>query len=421
MLTAYVRTVGQFNRNVCLLLASIGLVAFAVAGGVHAVLVNLFLLRLGYGLDLIGLYNGVGGLGFALCSLPAALACRRWGSRPGLVAGMALIAVGASVLPLIESVPPDWRTRVLLLSRAPTSLGFALYIVGTNPFLMGVTSRQERTHVFAVQAALWPLAGFAGSLIGGFLPRLSAAFQGTSLDSPAAFRYPLLFAAVLLIPAVLSLVLTREPEGAPVREATPDAAPAPVGPIAVLALVVLLQTYCMGVVQVFFNVHLDADLGVSPALIGTLFGAGQLAGGAAALATPLLSARWGHLRVIVWGSLGAVLSLLPLALSAHWATAGIGFVTLTALASLRVPALLVYQQEMVPRRWQALTSGAANMASGLSFSAASLSGGYLIPILGYPVLCGLAAGLLVVGTVIFWAYFRIPRGEYARAEIADAA
>ena len=108
--------------------------------------------------------------------------------------------------------------------------------------------------------------------------------------------------------------------------------------------------------------YLDADLKVSTALIGALVATSQLVGGVAALATPLVSARWGHVRVIIWGSLGSVFSLLPLVLLSRWEAAGLGFVGLSALGSLRVPAFMVYQQEMVSRRWRAVMSGAVSMA-----------------------------------------------------------
>ena len=44
----------------------------------------------------------------------------------------------------------------------------------------------------------------------------------------------------------------------------------------------------------------------------------------------------------------------------------------------------------------------------------ALGGGYVIPALGYRSLCLMGAGLMAIGTVVFWAYFRVPRGEYAR-------
>lgn len=414
MLTTYLGALRQINRNVRLFLISVALLGFTVSGGIYPVLFNLYLLRLGYGLDFVGLFNATGALTFALCSLPVGMLCRRWGSRPMLILGLTLIVVSNVVLPLVEFAPTAWRTATLMCTRVPNALGFALYIVNANPFLMNSTTRQERTHVFSLQIALWPLAGFAGSLVGGFLPGFFAALLGLSLDSSAAFRYPLLLGATLLVPGILALVATRETEEEHPRETTNDTSPLPLGPIIFIALVLLLQTACMGGVQTFFNVYLERDLQVSTVLIGTLFAAGQLVGGVAALTTPLLSARWGHTRIIIWGSVGTGFSLLPLILIGHWAAAGIGFVGVSALASLRVPALLVYQQEMMPRRWRAVMSGAANMASGLSFSATTLSGGYIIPALGYPSLCLMVTGLMMVGTLVFWAYFRTPRGEYAR-------
>ena len=68
----YLQTVRQFNRNVRLFLLSAALIGFTTSGGVQGVLLNLYLLRLGYGLDFVGQINSIGGLVFALFSLPAA-------------------------------------------------------------------------------------------------------------------------------------------------------------------------------------------------------------------------------------------------------------------------------------------------------------------------------------------------------------
>ena len=59
-------------------------------------------------------------------------------------------------------------------------------------------------------------------------------------------------------------------------------------------------------------------------------------------------------------------------------------------------------------------SGAVNMAFGLSFSAMALGGGYLIGALGYRSLFLTGAGLTAAGALLFWAYFRVPRGELGR-------
>jgi MFS family permease len=75
-------------------------------------------------------------------------------------------------------------------------LGIALCTVNADPFLAGSTSAEERTHVFSLQAALWPLAGVAGSLLGGLLPGVFATGLAPSPDHPAPYRYPLLIAGL---------------------------------------------------------------------------------------------------------------------------------------------------------------------------------------------------------------------------------
>ncbi|HSH79365.1 MAG TPA: hypothetical protein VLA19_12650 [Herpetosiphonaceae bacterium] len=52
---------------------AVSLLGFAVDGGVYAVLLNLFLARLGYGPEVIGLVNAAGMVVFALASLPAGI------------------------------------------------------------------------------------------------------------------------------------------------------------------------------------------------------------------------------------------------------------------------------------------------------------------------------------------------------------
>jgi predicted MFS family arabinose efflux permease len=331
-----------------------------------------------------------------------------------LIAGMTLMVAGFGLLPLGEFMSEVYRALWLLVTFLMASLGGAMYIVNSNPFLMNSTSPRERNHVYSVGAALWPLSGFAGSLVGGLLPGLFAAALGTSLDHPAPYHYPLLIAALLLIPALLALLDTRETIAVRTRKGKDQTGPAPLGLIAIVALVVLLGAAGEGVARTFFNVYLDAGLGMPIAQIGALAAAGQLMAVPAALAMPLLAARWGGGRTVFWGSLGIALSLLPLSLIPHWGAAGAGFMGAISLVSIRNPANIVYAMEMVSPGWQAATSGAISMSQGLSFAAMALGGGYTITALGYSSLFLMGAGLTAAGAVLFWACFLLkPRGEFA--------
>ena len=121
------------------------------------------------------------------------------------------------------------------------------------------------------------------------------------------------------------------------------------------------------------------------------------------------------------GALGVALSLLPLALIARLVAVGLGFMSMIALAGIARAAFTVYSQEIVRQRWRPAMSGATNMAVGLSAVAVSMGGGYVIQALGYPALFLAGASLTAAGALLFWAYFRVPRGELVRRSATGGA
>jgi MFS family permease len=410
VITRYLQKLRMFSRD-----ARLFLITYSLWGGffgIHRVLFNLYLLRLGYGPEFVGWVNGVGRLTFGLFSLPAGALGGRLGNRRAIIAGMCLGVTGFGLLPLAELIPVALRQGWVLATFSLGWLGGALYVVNGNPFLMGATTTDERNYAFSVRGALIPLAGFAGSLVGGLLPALSVRALGVSLDQPAPYRYPLLFAAALLIPGVPTLLATHEVVTEEGQKRMPKAGAAPYGLIALLALVVLL--WSTAVEGTFFNIYLDAGLHVPTSLIGVLMAVGQTLAVPSVLIVPLLIERWGQFRAVLVGTIGMALSLLPLALLPHWGAAGLGYVGATALGLVVRPAFTVYTQEIVLPRSRALMSGAVTMAAGVSTSVMAFGGGYLIAALGYPGLFLTGAGLTVIGALLFWVYFRVPCGGPAR-------
>ena len=140
MAATYLRTLRLCNRDVRLCLASstmVGVTRF----GFHTVLLNLYLLRLGFGPEFVGLYVGLGILTYALFCLPAGALGMRWGNRRILIAGVIAMAIGYALIPLAEVVPTSWRGGWLLASAVPANLGVALYAVRRMPIMRMGTSR----------------------------------------------------------------------------------------------------------------------------------------------------------------------------------------------------------------------------------------------------------------------------------------
>ncbi|MDE0043081.1 MAG: MFS transporter [Candidatus Poribacteria bacterium] len=404
--TSYLHVLRNSSRSARLYFITASLVGFTLEG-IHALLFNLYLLRLGYGPAFIGLINGIGMCAFAICSLPAGRLTQRWGCRRTMLTGLVLVIAGYGLLLLVELEPGLRRNSWLIVTYVVVSVGAAVYFVNTAPFLMNVTSEKERNHVFSVYAAIGSLAGFTGNLVGGILPAFLGTLLGDSLSQPTPYRWALLIATLLLLPALLIVRATTSDSpsqrtfGKRVKGGSSR-----FSLILLLSLIRMLTITSLAVVHFFFNVYLDAELDVSIAQIGLVIAFGRLLAVPAALVIPLLTSRWGNGGISLWSSLGSAISLIPLALVPHWGAASLGFAAVMALASIRYPTFMIYTMEVVSPEQRGVASGAGEMAAGGSFAFMALSGGYLITVLGYHSLFLTGAILTSIGTFIFWVNFK---------------
>lgn len=414
MITRSIAPLRQLGPVVSRYFLSIALVSFAVDGGVVAVLLNLYLARLSYGPEQIGLVNSAGSLVFALVSLPAGMLGQRFGSRRMLVIGLGILAGGCLLLPLADLLPATQRLGWLIGQIIVVYTGLAIYFVNTAPFLLSVIEAARRNALFSLQTGLSSFAAFVGSLLGGLLPPLCAAIFGLSADDPAAYRYALLLAAVALLPGIVALRAlpdarsghASEAQRPPARGTAPSALRALVGLLALIALVRTLQVSGLAVVSSFFNVYLDAALRLPSAQIGAIIAAGRLLGVPAALATGRLTARFGNRAVVIGATLGTAVSILPLALIPHWGAAGFGFIGVIGFSWVRYAASLVYFLELVPPQHRATVSGVTEMAAGVCFTLLTFSGGYIIALLGFQTLFLLGAAITALSAGVFWLLFR---------------
>ena len=127
------RALARLNRDVRLFMVS------AVATGVcytglYFLLINLYLLRMGYGVEFIGVFISTGAFSFALFSLPAGAAGRRWGSRRPMIFGVCVLSFGLAMLALSALLPGAWQPIWLLSFCALREWGNAFYLVNANPY-----------------------------------------------------------------------------------------------------------------------------------------------------------------------------------------------------------------------------------------------------------------------------------------------
>jgi MFS family permease len=402
------RILQTFNRSIWRYLIVWALISFSYFG-IQSVLLNLYLIRLGFGPAFIGMLAASGQLIWAVAALPAGAIGRRVGLRTALVAGSAFLALAMGALLLVEALPRSMWTIWLFGSWALLWLGAALTTVNSTPYLMHVSSVEERNHAFVAQGVVMALAGLAGSLAAGVLPQLVVSLLGGSLEEPAPYRY-----ALWLVPLLYMLCSTVWAGVRPVRLvaecATSDAAPRPVGLFIFFGLVVFLQSAGEGAVRTFFNVYLDSDLGISTAWIGMIFGLSQLLSLVLALVTPQLLSRWGARRILTASIVGIGVTLAPLALFVHWLPATLGYLGLMSVLAVNGPARNIFSQEMVAPRWRTTTSAIATIGLALGWSGAAAVGGYLSTQAGF-------RSLFFVGSMLAFAAAALLLGYgYAHAK-----
>lgn len=412
MIAGYTKTLRGFRRDVWFFYAFWVVIAVYFFG-IYAVIFNLYLVRLGYGPQYIGMVQGLLFLCLTLFSVPAGWLGRRFGARRMLLAGALLFVPNSVAVALAEYVPLAWRDGWIAVNYGLVGVLASAVTVNSISFLMGLTSQQERGHAFAVLNAVRRLSGFAGSLLAGALPGIFAAMLRVSLSDPAPYRYPLFIPPALHVIGFVLLLSTHRAETVTTGKEEVGKGRPPVGLIAILSLVFLLWMAGTWSTRTFFNVYMDTDLMASPVVIGVIVAAGQLLSGVAALATPIVEKAVGRFRLLVVLFVGFVLSQAILAYLPYRAAAGIGFIAVYAMFGIADPVYTVYTQEIVAPEWRPIMAGYGNMAWALGTSALIFGGGFIIAAYGYRTLFAVGMIMAALCTVLFFSCFRVPRGEYA--------
>jgi len=405
------------NRNVRLFLGTATLLSGSLFGS-YAILLNLFLLRLGFGTAFIGLANGVGLIGWAIASPIAGARANRIGCRRLMLIGLSGVVLGSTLMPFGATFEGLTRAVWLVASHAITFTGAGIFFVNMQPFMMGTVVPELRSRVFSLSSATFPTAGFAGSLIGGFLPGLFAGWLGLTVDDPAAFRYSLHLVALAVVPTLLLIGAIRDIE--PVRSAATrgPGSKAPLMIIAVMTVLGILRTFGEGSARTFFNVYMDSGLDVETVKIGITFAIAQLVAGPMALLSPILSNSIGTGPAALLAMIGVAICLVPMALIANPIAATVGMIAILAFISIMRPAIAVYTMDLVRPEYWALMSGFVNFSWALGSGGTALVGGVIISASGFQGLFLTGAAISGLGALLF-ARFLATQRKVAQSPYQD--
>jgi len=411
----------MIRRDAWIIMAGAGTFGFMFSGVSDAIL-NLFFVRMGFGPRFVGISMATAAFGYALAALPAAVVSRRLGTRRAMIVGLLGWVAGMAALSLADRLPPAWQQPWILATRLFAISAYALNGVSQLPFLVRLTTPQERPHAFALLWSLNPLGAVLGSLVGGLLPGLFARVMNTSLQQPRPYGYALAVGLLVHLPMIWALfTLPKDSPRTRQQKGAADTSPAPYFLFGVIILICLLRVGGEFTARTFFNVYMDRALRVSTARIGAAMALANLLTIPAPLVTPLLVQKLGKVRTMVAGVLGVAASILVLGLSGHWVLAACAFVSTTLLAAMARSVWTLLSQEAAAPEWRSIVSGLSNLATGLGAALTSAAGGYMVTELGYGATFVMGATLVALGALVFWAYFHVPREQLADRPLIGTA
>ncbi len=404
----------RLDKSSFRLLGTSALRVITIGGGIWSVLMNLYLLRLGYDARFIGILTGLTQIAVIGASLSVDKLSRRYSMKRVVMLSMYLMLISSLLFPLGElmgGLSAWW----FILMRMLSGIATGIYFPNFHPLLTVTTPTKQRQQAFSLNAALTPFGGFIGSLIGGWLPALFASLMSTTVDNAGPYRWALVAGAILYIPALFLMAKTQDIGELSTKDAI-NPKVLPIGArniIAGMAVVSILRLAGENAARTFLNVYLDTVLHTPTSTIGVITAIGQLLAAPAALMTPRICEKKGLVPTVSWGAIGVGVGLVVMAFTHSELGAGLGFLIVNAAGQIARPAYIVFIQEILGAEWRQFLSGITTAASNVGNAIVSFGGGYLATSISYGAVFATGAIASTVGGILFWFQFKTPRGAYA--------
>ncbi|WP_459129796.1 MFS transporter [Guggenheimella bovis] len=252
---------------------------------------NFYLTEMGMSQTLVGVVNASPAIIGALLSIPTVLFTRRFGDLVTLRVGFLLLVIGSGLMAIASNAP------VALVSNMITGIGGVLIGVSSAPYLSVLTTEENRTKIFSIQAALGVGVGFLGNMIGGFIPKWYGSLIQIDAKSLEALRSAMFVSFIVqVLGCIFVFFLTQHEkhEKKPFRLTVENKKL-----MAHLLIPSVIVGLGAGMVVPFINLFIEAKFKVSFEELGAIFAWTSLATMLTVLIQPALVKRFGHVKSMV--------------------------------------------------------------------------------------------------------------------------
>jgi MFS family permease len=395
---SYISRLRSINRNARQYLMFVFLTT--LNAGIYGVIFNLYILKLGFGEDFLGLILSISSASIGIFAIPAAFVCDRLGRRNTLLLSSLILTISMLFLYNTES------EELLIVFSISYGLASALSLVTGGTLLVENSTAYERMHLFSAYYVIYTVSMLSGNMIGGFLPGLLADLL-LGLDGAMPFRLTLY---VSLATAIVSFLPLMKIDDRPVQSSDPGRLIEYKSLFRSRTASRMIFIYCLygmgwGLSLPYFNVYMDTVLGASSDQIGLIFSASQLTMMAGYFLVPLLTERLGKIRVASIVQVMSIPFLLMFTFASGLLTAALGYVARYLLMNMANPVLNSFKLEIVGAQQRSIMNSISWMACYTFVGIGTYAGGLMMagghrtmPFLSTSVLYGVTA-------VLYYAYF----------------
>ena len=378
-----------------------------LAAGAISVLAAVYLAKRGFDEAALGVVLSAGMAGVLAGTIFGTYFADKIGRRRSLVTLALLAAVGGALLVATDTL---WAAALVaffgMLNTQGSDRGAAQAL--EQAILPATTIDADRTQVFARYNAIADVGGAAGALLAALPALLRDRLQVPEL--PAYDATVLVYAALILIVAVLYARLSARVESVPVpslAELAHDAPPSIRRQVRKFAGLSGLDAIGGGFIgSALIAYFLYARFGVNEAELALLFVVARLVIVVSHFAAAWLARRIGLVNTMVFTHIPSSLLLLTLPIAPTFGVAAVLFVLREGLSEMDVPTRQSYLMAIVPpheRAWAAgisqLARAAGRMVSPALAGAAMQAGALWLPLAA-------GAAIKIVYDLLLWRAFR---------------
>lgn len=388
-----------------------------IALGTFTLDFNLYLLALDFREDFIGLASALQTFAMAGTAFMLGGMLGRYGVWRVVLLSLIVFVLLSSVMSLAHEA---WMILpVAILWGANTSFLFSTVM----PFVVELSDESRRSRVASLTVSTSMVATTIGSLIGGWVPRLTGLMLGVERDSVMAFRGALFAGIILAAFGLIPLLLMSQERRAPMvddddEEDVEEITPAPgekrglprmAGPTQRHRLIVFtavggLMSLGAGMTFPFFNVYL-ASIGATPSQIGLVFAGASIFAAGTTLLGPRIVSLLGQERAITAGRLSPVPFVLLLIVAPSLGLATLAHLTRTASQGLGWSMESTMMSTALRGRARRAIFGYRSGTWNIGYSLSSLVGGALIVRWGYDPTFAIYGAFMLIAMGLFYIYF----------------